>query len=326
MGKYRIEEISRNNEQDYSEWKQLLKEARGQTLFHDPDFLAYHGDKFNENHLGLYKGQELCGIFPMALTEKDGQLTASSPYGGSYGGFIFKFTPKYSHAKEISKHLIDYLEEAQVDKAVITPPLDIIYEEKSDTFTFTLLEEGFELINADVSSVVPLPENGDIEYECLTSSARNHVRNAKDEGIEIEKQGNIEDFWVVLKKTFEQHGVAATHTLEEFKDLNARLPEKVYVDIGWYESKPVAGIGYLVMNSRVISSFYLMSDPKYRDTQALSFLILESLRDAEENGFKYYDMGTSSVDMQARPNIFSFKQNLGAIGKFRRRYSLDFNN
>ena len=128
---------------------------------------------------------------------------------------------------------------------------------------------------------------------------------------------NVQDFWRVVDKTFEKLNVQPTHTNEEFQWLCNHLPRRVHVDVAYVADRPVAGIGYFVINQRVNSSFYLCQDPEFQATQALSALLYRALIGSQEAGFGWFNLGTSSAGMRARENLFRFKESFGAIGLFR---------
>ena len=69
-------------------WDRFVQRCTNGTLFHRLAFLAYHRSKFTlvEHHLVWHRGTTPVAVMPMALREEEGQLTARSPYVGSYGG------------------------------------------------------------------------------------------------------------------------------------------------------------------------------------------------------------------------------------------------
>jgi hypothetical protein len=324
MSSFSIAKLDRSNNKDLERWENIYNKADGATIFHNPHFLAYHKDRFAEHHLGIYKGETLLGILPLAISDNNGERIAKSPYGASYGGFIFSKNIEYTDAKEIAKTFIKYLSnELKVNKAVITPPLSVYYTNHNDTFLFVLMEQGFKITNADIDSVVLLVSD-DIEQNCFTSRTRNMVRKAEKLNIDIKFNASVEDFWKVMEITFKKHGTNSTHTFEEWKHLSDNLPDYVWCDIAYYNNKPIAGIGHFKINNSVDSSFYLCRDIEHQETQALSLLIYKSILNSQKQGYKWFDFGTSSVNMIGRENIFKFKESFGAIGIFRNTYTIQF--
>ncbi len=307
---FKIVKLDKNR--DYEKWNRFLKDADGKTIFHSLDFLSYHKDRFNEHHLGVIKGEELVGIIPLAIENK----IASSPYGASYGGFLFKKTQTYSNSKKIVKAFIEYLKDLDVKEIYIRPSIGIYYEkEYSQTFLFAMLEEGFKVINSDITSVVDLTKD-----TLFTSRARNMARKALKYGVKIKFRSNLDDFWLLMEKTYARHQKNPTHTKEEYRYLMQKLPENIYCHVAYIDDIPIAGIGVFELNRSNIMSFYLCKDESYKHLQGQTLLIRDTILDAKERGFKYFDFGTSSTNMIGSESVFKFKESFGAIGLFRETY------
>ncbi|MFA5182747.1 MAG: GNAT family N-acetyltransferase [Syntrophales bacterium] len=318
MADYTIRSLDRHNEKDRCAWARFMSHAPGATIFHLPDFLSYHQDRFHEHHLAIYKGEELFGIMPLAIIGQDGVKTARSPYGASYGGMIFSSLPTYDASKRIAKELICYLNAAGVKQLIITPPPGIYYPSYSDTFIFSLLEHGFRHVNSNITSVVKLVDN--IERDLYNMRARRAIAKARKAELHIIEQADLDIFWGLMEKTFARHGTKPTHTLMEFKYLQAVLPAHVRVDIAYKDATPVAGIAYFKINDLVNMSFYICSDPEYRDLQGVSLIVHHGILNSLQAGFRYFDLGTSSINMVGNEHIFEFKENFGACGCFRHTY------
>jgi hypothetical protein len=302
-----------------SVWDAFVDGANGGNFFHKISFLEYHKGKFvdKEHHLAFFKGEELFGVMPMAIFEEEGRRVLRSPYGASYGGPLFKKRLTYSESSAIADLLLEMFDSMVIDRAVLTFPIPPLYRVYSEVFLLSLYEHGFECINRDISCVVPLNLPAENMIDVLDRSARNHVRKARKSSISIVHHAGADLFGTVLEKTFEKHQARPTHTIEELHWLMERFPQEISCDVAFYNDIPVAGICFFAVNKRVNSSFYLASDPQYRQLQALSLLIAEGLQESARQGYGYFDFGTSSVNMEGRPSSFEFKESFGATGFFR---------
>jgi len=321
MANYNIKILDIADDKHYHTWKHFIETANGATIFHNPDFLKYHKNRFNELHIGIYKGEALHGILPLAIIEDKDQKLAASPYGASYGGFLFQTIPDYKESKDIVTLFVDFIKTTGAKGVKITPPIYPFFNAYSDVFYFSMLEHGFRITNSDITSMVNLllidPGNN-----VFTSRARNMFRKAGKLGIEVTlKDTRLDNFWGLMDKTFARHNRKPTHTFEEWKWLTENLPGSAWFDIAYYQNIPVAGVGHFKINNLCDSSFYLCSDDLHADKQGLSMLVYETLLQAKKEGFKWFDFGTSSVNMVGRENIFKFKESFGATGIFRHNYS-----
>lgn len=305
----------------YERWNSFIDNSNEGTIFHRLDFLDYHGERFKqqEHHLIWLKGQSLFAVMPMAVCLEKGQRLAFSPYGGSYGGPVFSKPLNYADSKLVVKSLIDYLVKLNVISCKLTLPTLCCYAQYSETFRLALLEYGFLCINREITSAVCIDINTPVS-EQMTSRARNMARKASKGGVTIVCRGDVDDFWKVMDKTFQKHNACPTHTLSEFRWLCNKFPECVYVDVAYFEKKPIAGIGFFVINQRVNSTFYLCQDIEFQSLQAQSLLIYNSICNLRDSNFIWLDFGTSSYNMQGRQNLFFFKESFGSIGLFRDTY------
>jgi len=301
-------------------WDRILANSDGATLFHDLNFLEYHGDRFSNNihHLIFFKETTPFGLMPMAVFEENNEKKAFSPYGGSFGGPIFNKLLGYSECKQVVEALTKYLDEQQISQCTITMPTPICYQRYSQTFLLALHELGFYCVKRDISSIVDLSTDNFIDL--MDKRARNMARKAQKMNLRIMKNAPLSDFWIVLEKTYEKLGKNTTHKYDEFKWLMKHYPDKIYVDVAYHDGKPVAGIGYFVICNHVQSSFYLCQDPDQQHLQALSLLIFNALCYAKECGYQWFDFGTSSTNMQGKQNLFMFKESFGSVGFFRETY------
>jgi hypothetical protein len=127
----------------------------------------------------------------------------------------------------------------------------------------------------------------------------------------------ISDFWVPLQATFAKHGAAPTHDRAQLEVLLSRTAGKIRLQVAYLDEQPVASVGLFAICRTVVCSFYLCQTPAGAQAQALTLLLLESMQLAAAAGYRYFDLGTSSVGMEARRNIFRFKEGFLAQGYFR---------
>jgi hypothetical protein len=301
-------------------WDDRVAQSINGTIFHTRRFLGYHGERFSktERFLVALDGQSVKAQITLTVEDDQGERIARSPYGGSYGSFVFLDFPTFAASQELVLSFNDYLRDEKVARLVMTPPIACCARDALDTFYFSLLTNGYRSVNRDLSSVVNL-HSGDVTA-AVSSRARNMSRKALARDVTV-RQGNLGDFWHVLQLTFGRHGTQPTHDLDALKYLSSELPDRIYFDIA-YDNKgeALAGIGYFVINSRVNSSFYLCQDPFRAEDQALSLLIMHALERSQEAGYSYFDFGTSTVGMVPRENIFRFKESYSKTGMFRETF------
>jgi hypothetical protein len=247
---------------------------------------------------------------------------AKSPYGASYGGFVFAGQPGFAQCQDLVGALQVYLRDNGVRRFTVTPPMVCCAAAPIDTYAFAMLSGGYLSTGRDLSHVFDLAACSAVA-DAVSSRVRQNARKAVRHNVEI-RRGNLEDFWCVLDKTFAKHGVEPTHSKAEFELLTRLLPDRVYADVAYGgDGAAIAGIGYLVVNARLIFSFYLGQDPERGSEQALTLLLLNALAKAKQAGFLFFDFGTSTVNMQPRENIIRFKEGFSKTAVFRETFTWD---
>ena len=318
MTKYKI---IKYQEKYFNEWNNFVENSNNGTIFHRLDFLNYHGEKFteNEHHLIILKGETIFGIIPLAIFEEDGKRIAKSPYGASYGGFVFKNAINYSSSRKIISTFIHYLKKINVNVCYITPAIGNYHQKECETFNFTLLENNFEIINSDITSYVNITNN-DIYKNVITSRARNMISKAKKYDIIITEKVDSKAFWNLLCKTYTKFSKTPTHNLPELEFLLTKFQDKIYSYIAIFENNPISGILLFELNKKSSLVFYLVTDDDYIYTQSLSYLIYFTIQNLHEKGIEIFDFGTSSSNMTANPNLFQFKESFGTVGVYKNTY------
>lgn len=317
----RIIEADKNTSEN---WDNLVERSINGTLFHKQRFLSYHGDRFSgrERFLSILDGDAVFAQISLAIESNESDFkTALSPYGASYGGFIFARQPSYAESKKVVSAFLDYLLACDIHCAIVTHPIPCCAPFALDTFFFCLLEQGFISLQRDISNVVDLASAQHIPIvDSLASSVRNQTRKACKSGVVVERNGDMRLFWPVLEKNQQRLQTLPTHTLNELILLHNAFPQEIYADIALHNDIPIAGILYFHINKRVNSSFYLAQDYEYRHLCGLTFLISEALTHSQEQGYAYFDFGTSTQNLKARENLLRFKESFSKIGMFRETF------
>lgn len=319
--------IQEANERQLNKWDDFVDKSINGTIFHKLKFLKYHKDKFadKEHFLVVLKGEEVIAQISVALFEENGKIIAKSPYGASYGGFVFLNQISYGAGKEIAELFIDYLKKLNVSSCVVTHPISNLNLKNVDIFCFNLLEKGFRLINRDISHIVMYDDKISIR-EQVPSELRNHIKAAEKKGVSINEAPDLEEVYKILENEQRiKFGKLPTHSLEEFIYLHQTFPEEIRSYASQYEGQLVAGMTCFLINKNTDSSFYFCIDDEYKKMNVLRPLVMSVLEKAQQAGRKYFDFGTSSINMTANYPIVKSKEKFTKSVLFRETYRWDRN-
>lgn len=305
-------------------WRALLKEAPGATLFHAPEFLAYHpAGRFDFKPLLIAKGGAPIALLPGGLAG----TVYRSPLGASIGGPVL--APKLQTGEILAAlEALQAFARAEGWSAVeLTPPPLPYRRDDADALGYCLPAVGFTLSSRMLCHALAL-EGAAPRYEALfRSRARrntNKLKAANDPRFETRIGGAelLEGFLVAFRETYARHGVAPTHTPEELPDLLRRLPERFRIVLQSFEGRPVAALFLMKMSAVAENAFYICATSEDGALNASLAMFAWTLDHLAAEGTTLLDLGPSSMpDGSLNRGVCFFKESLGATGYCRDRWT-----
>lgn len=303
----------------------FVENSNNGTIFHKLKFLSYHGNKFGENTRCLIwrKGSQIFGLMHFIETVISNKRMLVSPYGASFGGPIFLRPLKIKEALIVSKSLRSYLHERAINKCMITLAPPVYSIQNCDALSYALEKTNFKIEKRELHSVIDLQHKQyDDAWHCYEGRARTAVRKGRDD-FEIFNDVNIEEFYPTLLEDKCRHNSAPTHSLDELMKLKALYPQSVKVDLARHKiSGAQAGICYFIPNDRVILTFYMAQQATALGLNGLNVLIDYGIKLSIENGYNYYDFGSSTAGYNVENiGVANFKESFGAFSTSRSTYT-----
>src|SRR5262249_24033265 len=120
--------------------------------------------------------------------------------------------------------------------------------------------------------------------------------------------------------TYDRHGVPATHTEDEIRDLLVRMPERARLMVAMIGDAPVASLLIFKVAKSVVVTFYICSSNELRQEGGNAFIIAAAMDQYGAQGFRYLDLGPTASDMNFNAGNTHFKEGLGALGQCRDRW------
>lgn len=321
-------------------WDAFVEASNNGTLFHKQAFLAYHGDALARgfHHLLFYKGEELVALLPAGIAKDKGAVvsvgdTLHSPYGSSFGGFVTAANG-YARDAELVGALIEHARELSCRHIRMTPAPACYPLAPEAGLDFALLKAGFTLENRDLCQVVDLRAiQGRDPLETYTYACNKQVRKAMREGVTVRMDPDLAGFHAILVANRAKHNVVPTHSLEDLRKLSALVPGAFRLfgafrngagaGEGHGEGKLIAGMLCFAANPRVLLNFYSCHLEGEAQTGVANLLIHQGIDWARQQGFHYYDFGTSSIRMQPNDGLIRFKESFGGGSVLRDTFTLE---
>lgn len=305
-------------------WEAFVGESNNGTLFHRRHFLAYHPkDRFVDHSLMVYKKGRLLALFPAAERQVEGQRNLVSHPGSSYGGFVYPADLSIRDAFDMVGQLKRYARDAGFQRVQLTLPPAIYQQRVSNYLDFALLQNGFGYLKREVSSMLNIESEPEINLTRFKATHRTAVRRAIKQGVQIRESEDYEAFYHILEQNLKiRHNVKPTHTLEELLDLKRRFPHEIRLFGAYHDNRLVAGVVNFTANASVVLAFYISHDEAFQHLRAVNLLFYEIIKWCHQNGFRFLDFGIFTVNEEPNFGLGRFKERFGASGVFRDTFLL----
>ena len=263
-------------------------------------------------------------VLPAADRRAENKRVLSSHCGASYGGFVYDENLSIRCAFDLAEALISYAGEQGFDRIELTFPPVIYSKRLSHYLDFAMYKLGFRYRKREVSSIISLdfPESGILKT--FKPEARTAYRKSIKSGVEICGNGDIREFYPILKKNLKlRHDVEPTHTLDEILLLKKLFPHHIQQYGAYFEGVMVAGVTNFLCNDRVMLAFYISHREEYQHVRPVNALFYHIIEWGIQNGFRYLDYGIFTVDEDPNWGLGKFKESFGARGILREYYTYD---
>tara|TARA_B100001057_G_scaffold24409_1_gene22520 strand:+ start:77 stop:1042 length:966 start_codon:yes stop_codon:yes gene_type:complete len=312
----KVKKFSKDN---YLAWDAFVRNANNGTIFHLRKFLNYHSpERFKDNSIELYKGNNLLSVFPAADIMKEGKRILVSHPGASYGSFITKEDLSIKNAIEMVEELNGYAIRKGFDGIEMTIPPSFYSNRVSNYVEYALLSGGFDYLRREVTSTLTIGDNDDDILNKFKPSHQRAVKRSQSLGVEVKITNKVDEFFSILETNLKiRHDVKPTHTIDELKTLITFFPEEINVFGAFYNNQMIAGVLNIIVKEGVVLAFYISHKNEFQELRPLNLLFFNIFKWAITKNIKMYDFGTFTVDGVANMGLGRFKENFGASGVFR---------
>lgn len=268
---------------------------------------------------GIFQGTLGRKIFRLALEDSDKILAVAlviqQPlrFGKSY--FYLPRGPIMIDDESVAKKQIEMMELlfneikniAQKEK-VIFLRMDPAWRDNNDLKSI-LKDSGFVFsgqVQPKSTLVLNLNKSEDDLLKDMKPKTRYNIKVAKKNGIVIDKgQKYFTDFWMLMEKTADRNEIIS-HSKNYYKKLLDVLGEsgKAELVVAKYDDKVVV-TNIVIKNGDWQVYLHGASDYEYRNKMAPYLLQWQSITEAKEAGYKYYDFW--GIDEEKWPGVTRFK-------------------
>ncbi len=279
--------IRRYNNDDKDRWDDFVKESKNSTFLHMRDYMDYHSDRFADFSLIACEGDDILAVMP-ANGEDD---TLYSHRGLTFGGWLMPLKHfDVTTMMEVWDKASAFLRQNGMSRIVYKPVPHIYHSYPAEEDLYVLFRNGAILVESSVSAAIDL--------SCALPFDRGNKRNlnfAVKNNVSLGESTRWDEYWQMLDTLLmEKYGRHPVHSLEEIKLLNSRFNDNIKLFTAWAaHGELLAGVVMYYSGASVAHCQYIASTERGRQLKAPAALFDFLIKRAAEQGYRYFDFGTS---------------------------------
>ena len=287
--------IHRYTSSDKPIWDAFVRASKNGTFLFERDYMDYHRDRFFDHSLMFLddKGR-LVALLPANEVEIDGVRHLYSHQGLTYGGFVLSTKNTVEQVMELFDETVSYLEAEGFETFHYKQMPTIYHQCPSQEDEYALWRHGATLEGCNISCTVPLA--GTPQQPPFERRRRRGVVRAEEAGYQIVENASLEVFWPIMVNNLqERYDASPVHALAEMQLLQDSFPQNIQCFL-CVDSMGEAQAGAVVFltNPMTIHVQYGHATSQGKADGALDFLYTRLMERYRNQGFQYFDFGTSN--------------------------------
>lgn len=272
---------------------------------HNRSYMDYHGDRFLDHSLIIYRNSRPVAIFP-AHRQETGVF---SHLGLSYGGPVIVRLSVGSIFK-LFNCLFDYYRSLGI-KTIHLKQIPSFYSEHgAEWMEYSLFHLGAIQTRIDLTLIIPMPGCA----KMYRRERRWKTNKAARAGVAVKETNDFNAFWeaVLIPNLWEHHQVKPVHTAAEMEWLAENNLPHIRQFNAYYQGRIIAG-ATIYETATVAHVQYMAATPAGKQMEALGFLI-HKLITAVFVDKRYFDLGTVNEENGRKINngLLKWKESFGA--------------
>lgn len=297
--------IRRYSSEDFALWNAFISTAKNATFLFHRDFMEYHQDRFHDFSMLVFDEDRLVSIIPANRIEK----TVFSHQGLTYGGFVFDVKIKLGEVLEITKSVLQFLNENKIRAFQLKLIPSIYTKFFSEEIEYALFLTEAKLIRRDCLSVIDLTKPFSI-----SKTRKESIRRGEKNGLEIKEELELDLFWneILIPNLDKKHNAKPVHTAAEIINLQQKFPKNIRHFNVYHEGKIVAGTTIFITD-KVAHPQYISGNQQKNELGSLDFLYNYLVTDVFKDK-NFFDFGPSHEENGKKINegILFWKESFGA--------------
>lgn len=280
----------------------VMNQSVNGTFLQTRRFLNYHPeDRFNDASIMVYDKGKIVAVCPSCCIMEEGKKIFFSHKGSTFGGIVIN--PKFFCAEKVLEVIRDleiFLKQLKYDEIVIKNIPELFAKEGSSLLDYCFYNMGYQSypeLNAYID-LETLPANVVGQFD---RNKKRNIEKCKKHNLQfrqLENEGEIEQFYKLLKKNLEKYNLKPIHTVNEIKEFyNSRLRDETRFYGVFKEDEQVAGgMMFVFKQANVIHAQNLSADYTFSEYSSITYLYYKVIEQAKLDGYSKLTWGISTEE------------------------------
>jgi hypothetical protein len=313
-------DITNYVQSDENEWERFCLKAENSTFLHTRKFLGYHGSRFRDVSVLIYKKNgNLVAVMPAAVDPFDADTVVSHP-GATYGGIIHQGWMSGVRMVEAFASLKNHYASMGFKKLVYKAIPYIYSLAPAQDDLYALFRHDAVRVRCDLSCTI------DLFHRRKPSERRQRNLRKAQRSVQISSDPSfVGPLWKVIADNLSrEHRTTPVHTIDELKYLANLFPDTIKIQCGIVEKEVEAGIVFFNSPS-VWHAQYIASSEKGYLLSALDAVFNSAIDMAQMAGVRYFDFGISNENSGRILNdgLYHYKSEFGGSGVVHEFYEME---
>lgn len=198
----------------------------------------------------------------------------------------------------------------QFSFTTLTPPL-IVLNDLTPGYLQFLTHKGFELLSTEPSFLLQVNEN-DLAKRMDRGNKKRYNKALRLE-LKFQAERNWLPLYELLQENRAQKGAELSMNKQEIEFMMATFPQRCYWFAVLQQAQIIAAAFVIQSLEKVWQVVYWGHKPGTEGISPVTFLASELHHQAYQQGVKWIDLGTASLNGKPNEGLIRFKLNLGAI-------------
>lgn len=296
----------------------VMEKAMNGTFLQTKNFLDYHGERFQDASMIIYKGNDtIVAVVPACEIHEQGRKIFHAHCGSTFGGIVIAENfYNIEHVDAIMTVLEDYLRQNQYDEVRLKCTSDLFAKQNGNLLYYFLFQRGYTSYD-ELSCYIDFAQyKEDILSNFSSGRRRDYKYSLKNDLVfrRLDDRVDIEDFYRILRENLQKFGAAPVHSLEELLEFKEKRLRDIVEFYGVFqENRMIAGSMVFLFGTQVFHTQYLAADQSCLKLFPMNFLDANLIMTARERGFRYFSFGTSTEEhgKVLNKHLAEFKEGFG---------------